>query len=88
MSSSVRIRECGVSRTSKTLLPAAAKEVYYRADIGNISTSWKTNYVTGYNVPSYEALLDNNFNDMLVEVRSELSSQKVWPMLSCQPLTP
>ena len=86
----------------KTLLPAAAKDVYYRDDIGNISTShmkvmddaveldlrprfplfggWKTHYVTGYNVPSYEyifykgdqhvlnmRLIDHIFDDMLVE---------------------
>ena len=60
----------------KTLFPAAAKDVYYRDDIGNISTihmkvmddpveldlrprfplfgGWKTDYVTGYNVPSYK----------------------------------
>ena len=57
----------------KTLFPAAAKDVYYRDDISNISTihmndpveldlrprfplfgGWKTDYVTGYNVPSYK----------------------------------
>jgi len=65
----------------KTILPASAKDVYYRDDIGNISTSnmyvkhdsveltlrprfplfggWKTRYVIGYNLPSYEYL----FND-------------------------
>merc|ERR1719266_905677 len=94
----------GVSsvKNFKTLLPAAAKDVYYRDDIGNISTSamrvlddaveldlrprfplfggWKTHYVMGYNVPSYEylynsgddfvlqmRLLDHIFDDMLVE---------------------
>jgi len=94
----------GVSsvKNFKTLLPAAAKDVYYRDDIGNISTShmkvmddaveldlrprfplfggWKTHYVTGYNVPSYEyifykgdqhvlnmRLIDHIFDDMLVE---------------------
>jgi len=86
----------------KTILPAAASDVYYRDDIGNISTSalrfledsvevelrprfplfggWKTHYVLGYNVPSYEylfskgdnfvlnmRLLDHIFDDMLVE---------------------
>merc|ERR1711864_7487 len=94
----------GVSsvKNFKTLLPAAAKDVYYRDDIGNISTShmkvmddaveldlrprfplfggWKTHYVVGYNVPSYEylfykgdvhvlnmSLVDHIFDDMLVE---------------------
>lgn len=86
----------------KTILPAAAKDVYYRDDIGNISTSnmwakhdsveltlrprfplfggWKTRYVLGYNVPSYEylfaegsnyalkmRLLDHVFDSMVVE---------------------
>merc|ERR1712080_557338 len=94
----------GVSsvKNFKTLLPAAAKDVYYRADIGNISTShlkvmddaveldlrprfplfggWKTHYVIGYNVPSYEyiffkgddhvlnmRLIDHIYDDMLIE---------------------
>merc|ERR1711990_1356820 len=94
----------GVSsvKNFKTLLPAAAKDVYYRDDIGNISTShlkvmddaveldlrprfplfggWKTHYVLGYNVPSYEylyntgddfvlsmRLIDHVFDDMLDE---------------------
>jgi len=94
----------GVSsvKNFKTLLPAAARDVYYRDDIGNISTShmkvmddaveldirprfplfggWKTHYVIGYNVPSYEylfykgdnhvlniRLVDHLFDDMLVE---------------------
>jgi len=93
----------GVSsvKNFKTLLPASAKNVYYRDDIGNISTShmkvmddaveldlrprfplfggWKTHYVVGYNVPSYEylfysgarhvlnmRLLDHVYDDMLV----------------------
>jgi len=86
----------------KTFLPASARDVYYRDDIGNISTSamkvkddyveldlrprfplfggWKTHYVLGYNVPSYEylyntgddfvlsmRLIDHVFDDMLVE---------------------
>merc|ERR1712156_1230430 len=89
-------------KSFKTFLPAAANGVYYRDDIGNISTSamrvlddavevdlrprfplfggWKTHYVLGYNVPSYEylynagddfvlkmRLLDHVFDDMLVE---------------------
>jgi len=94
----------GVSavKSFKTYLPASANGVYYRDDIGNISTSamrvmddaveldlrprfplfggWKTHYVLGYNVPSYEylynsgddfvlkmRLLDHVFDDMLVE---------------------
>merc|ERR1712141_95762 len=86
----------------KTFPPASARDVYYRDDIGNISTSamrvkddyveldlrprfplfggWKTHYVLGYNVPSYEylyntgddfvlsmRLIDHVFDDMLVE---------------------
>jgi len=86
----------------KTILPASAKDVYYRDDIGNISTSnmwtkhdsveltlrprfplfggWKTRYVIGYNVPSYEylfadgsnyalsmRLMDHVFDSMVVE---------------------
>lgn len=65
-------------KSFKTFLPASAKDVYYRDEIGNISTSnlkhrsdiaeleimprfplfggWKTNYIIGYNVPSYEYL--------------------------------
>merc|ERR1711915_559122 len=94
----------GVSsvKNFKTLLPAAARDVYYRDDIGNISTShmkvmddaveldlrprfplfggWKTHYVVGYNVPSYEyifykgdihvlnmRLVDHIYDDMLIE---------------------
>lgn len=94
----------GVSsvKNFKTLLPASARDVYYRDDIGNISTShmkvmddaveldlrprfplfggWKTHYVVGYNVPSYEylfykgdnhvlnmRLVDHLFDDMLIE---------------------
>lgn len=62
----------------QTILPAAAQDVYYRDEIGNISTShllilddsvemeirprfplfggWKTHYIIGYNLPSYEYL--------------------------------
>uniref|UniRef100_A0A672I160 Dolichyl-diphosphooligosaccharide--protein glycosyltransferase subunit 1 n=1 Tax=Salarias fasciatus TaxID=181472 RepID=A0A672I160_SALFA len=61
-----------------TILPASAQDVYYRDEIGNISTShlqvlddsvevevrprfplfggWKTHYIIGYNLPSYEYL--------------------------------
>nr|CAG4640798.1 EOG090X04O4 [Eulimnadia texana] len=70
--------QSGVSsvKNFKTVLPALATDVYYRDEIGNISTSnlretddavelelrprfplfggWKTHYVVGYNVPSYE----------------------------------
>ena len=84
------------------MLSVTAKDVYYRDDIGNISTSalrpledsvevelrprfplfggWKTHYLLGYNVPSYEylfhkgddfalnmRLVDHIFDDMLVE---------------------
>ena len=96
--------QSGVSsiKNFKTLLPASSSDVYYRDDIGNISTShmkvmddaveldlrprfplfggWKTHYVIGYNVPSYEylfysgsqhvlnmRLVDHIFDDMLVE---------------------
>ncbi|XP_030893905.1 dolichyl-diphosphooligosaccharide--protein glycosyltransferase subunit 1-like [Leptonychotes weddellii] len=63
---------------SQTILPAAAQDVYYRDEIGNVSTShllilddsvemeirprfplfggWKTHYIVGYNLPSYEYL--------------------------------
>uniref|UniRef100_A0A2I2ZE75 Dolichyl-diphosphooligosaccharide--protein glycosyltransferase subunit 1 n=1 Tax=Gorilla gorilla gorilla TaxID=9595 RepID=A0A2I2ZE75_GORGO len=63
---------------TKTILPAAAQDVYYRDEIGNVSTShllilddsvemeirprfplfggWKTHYIVGYNLPSYEYL--------------------------------
>uniref|UniRef100_A0A914X1M5 Dolichyl-diphosphooligosaccharide--protein glycosyltransferase subunit 1 n=1 Tax=Plectus sambesii TaxID=2011161 RepID=A0A914X1M5_9BILA len=89
-------------KSYKTLLPAASKDVYYRDEIGNISTSnlrqteeaveleirprfplyggWKTNYVIGYNTPSYEYLyssgghfalrmrfLDHVFDNAVVE---------------------
>ncbi|XP_076763080.1 dolichyl-diphosphooligosaccharide--protein glycosyltransferase subunit 1 [Xylocopa sonorina] len=85
-----------------TILPAAASDIYYRDEIGNISTShtrikkdsvelnlrprfplfggWKTKYIVGYNVPSYEylfhsgdqytlemRLLDHVFDDMVVD---------------------
>uniref|UniRef100_A0A4W3JWC4 Dolichyl-diphosphooligosaccharide--protein glycosyltransferase subunit 1 n=1 Tax=Callorhinchus milii TaxID=7868 RepID=A0A4W3JWC4_CALMI len=72
--------DSGISsvKSFKTILPAAAQDVYYRDEIGNISTShlvvlddsvemevrprfplfggWKTHYVVGYNLPSYEYL--------------------------------
>lgn len=75
-----REQNSGISsiKAFKTILPAAARDVYYRDDIGNISTSnmyvkhdsveltlrprfplfggWKTRYVIGYNLPSYEYL--------------------------------
>ncbi|XP_069912309.1 LOW QUALITY PROTEIN: dolichyl-diphosphooligosaccharide--protein glycosyltransferase subunit 1-like [Oryctolagus cuniculus] len=65
-------------RSFKTILPAAAQDVYYRGEISNVSTShllilddsvemeirprfplfggWKTHYIVGYNLPSYEYL--------------------------------
>jgi len=96
-------RDQGASvKSFKTLLPAAARDVYYRDEIGNISTSnlkdlddamelelrprfplfggWKTHYVLGYNVPSYQYLyhsgdrfvlklrfIDHIFDDQVVE---------------------
>ncbi|CAG5136260.1 unnamed protein product [Candidula unifasciata] len=86
----------------KTSLPASAHDVYYRDEIGNISTSnlresdesvevelrprfplfggWKTRYILGYNVPSYEYLfnkgdhyalkirfIDHIYDDMVVD---------------------
>ncbi|KAM8930812.1 dolichyl-diphosphooligosaccharide--protein glycosyltransferase subunit 1 [Pelodytes ibericus] len=72
--------DSGISsvKSFKTILPAAAQDVYYRDEIGNISTShllilddsvemeirprfplfggWKTHYLIGYNLPSYEYL--------------------------------
>lgn len=96
--------QSGVSSVKgfKTLLPPAAADVYYRDEIGNISTSnlrdngdvvelelrprfplfggWRTHYVIGYNVPSYEflyssgnhfvlqmKLIDHVFDDMVVD---------------------
>ena len=82
----------GVSsvKSFKTYLPASANGVYYRDDIGNISTSamrvlddaveldlrprfplfggWKTHYVMGYNVPSYEYLY-NSGDDFILKMR-------------------
>lgn len=89
-------------KSFKTVLPASAKDVYYRDEIGNISTSnlredddlvevelrprfplfggWKSHYILGYNVPSYEYLfvkgdqyvlnlrfLDHVFDDQVVD---------------------
>ncbi|XP_059148604.1 dolichyl-diphosphooligosaccharide--protein glycosyltransferase subunit 1-like [Physella acuta] len=86
----------------KTSLPASARDVYYRDEIGNISTSnmkeldesvdvelrprfplfggWKTRYILGYNVPSYEYLyykgdnyalkmrfVDHIYDDMVID---------------------
>ncbi|CAG0884410.1 unnamed protein product [Darwinula stevensoni] len=86
----------------KTVLPASSRHVYYRDEIGNISTShlreledsvevilrprfplfggWKTHYLLGYSVPSYEylftsgeefvlemRLLDHVFDDVVVD---------------------
>ncbi|KAL7986108.1 hypothetical protein Chor_011274 [Crotalus horridus] len=74
--------DSGISsvKSFKTILPAAAQDVYYRDEIGNISTShllvlddsvemeirprfplfggWKTHYMIGYNLPSYEYLFN------------------------------
>uniref|UniRef100_A0A8C8FF46 Dolichyl-diphosphooligosaccharide--protein glycosyltransferase subunit 1 n=1 Tax=Oncorhynchus tshawytscha TaxID=74940 RepID=A0A8C8FF46_ONCTS len=75
-----RQSDSGISsvKSFKTILPASAQDVYYRDEIGNISTShlqiledsvevevrprfplfggWKTHYILGYNLPSYEYL--------------------------------
>ncbi|KAJ8259828.1 hypothetical protein GJAV_G00173950 [Gymnothorax javanicus] len=75
-----RQSDSGISsvKSFKTILPASAQDVYYRDEIGNISTShllvledsvevevrprfplfggWKTHYLIGYNLPSYEYL--------------------------------
>ncbi|KAJ8867481.1 hypothetical protein PR048_031283 [Dryococelus australis] len=87
-----RESQSGVSsiKAIKTILPAAATDVYYRDEIGNISTSnmrilsdsveldlrprfplfggWKTHYVIGYNLPSYEYLF-NSKDDYLLKMR-------------------
>lgn len=96
--------QSGVSsvKSFRTILPAAASDVYYRDEIGNISTShfrslsdsvevdlrprfplfggWKTEYILGYNIPSYEYLfssgsqyvlkirfIDHIFDDMIID---------------------
>ncbi|XP_005992605.1 dolichyl-diphosphooligosaccharide--protein glycosyltransferase subunit 1 [Latimeria chalumnae] len=96
--------DSGISsiKSFKTILPAAAQDVYYRDEIGNISTShllvlddsvemevrprfplfggWKTHYIVGYNLPSYEYLynlgdqyalkmrfVDHVFDDQVVD---------------------
>lgn len=73
-----RLPELTESPSLQTILPAAAQDVYYRDEIGNVSTShllilddsvemeirprfplfggWKTHYILGYNLPSYEYL--------------------------------
>lgn len=79
----------GVSsvKSFRTVLPASAMDVYYRDEIGNISTShmkvlddsveldirprfplfggWKTHYVLGYYVPTYEYLYNSGDNYVL-----------------------
>ncbi|EPB80392.1 ribophorin I [Ancylostoma ceylanicum] len=84
----------------KTVLPASAKDIYYRDEIGNISTSavrlradsvdvdikprsllisclfsrfplfggWRTSYIIGYNVPSFEYLY-NKGNEYALKMR-------------------
>lgn len=74
----------GSVKSFKTILPASASDVYYRDEIGNISTShlsvledsievdlrprfplfggWKTHYVLGYYVPTYEYLFNSGEN--------------------------
>ncbi|KAI5718338.1 hypothetical protein M8J77_019701 [Diaphorina citri] len=77
-------------KSFKTILPAAASDVYYRDEIGNISTShyrvlsdavevdlrprfplfggWKTIYILGYNIPSYEYLF-NSGSQYVLKIR-------------------
>ncbi|KAG8228540.1 hypothetical protein J437_LFUL008997 [Ladona fulva] len=107
----IEVSHWGNIAVEETLLPASASDVYYRDQIGNISTShmrilsdsveldvrprfplfggWKTHYVIGYNVPSYEylfnsgddyllkmRLLDHAFDDMVVD---ELVTKVILP---------
>ncbi|MGH0178578.1 UNVERIFIED_CONTAM: hypothetical protein FKN15_077869 [Acipenser sinensis] len=99
-----RQSDSGISsiKSFTTILPAAAQDVYYRDEIGNISTShllvlddsvemeirprfplfggWKTHYMVGYNLPSYEylynlgdqyalkmRLVDHVFDDQVID---------------------
>ncbi|CAL8338314.1 unnamed protein product [Lota lota] len=99
-----RQSDSGISsvKSFKTILPASAQDVYYRDEIGNISTShlqvledsvevevrprfplfggWKTHYMIGYNLPSYEylytlgdqyalkmRLVDHVFDDQVID---------------------
>lgn len=77
-------------KSFKTILPASAGDIYYRDEIGNISTShlsvledsvevdlrprfplfggWKTHYVLGYYVPTYEYLF-NLGNEYALKMR-------------------
>ncbi|UJR22106.1 hypothetical protein I4U23_025171 [Adineta vaga] len=77
-------------KTFKTSLPASARDIYYRDEIGNVSTShvremqdqveveirprfplyggWKTHYILGYNVPSYQYLY-NKGNQYVLKMR-------------------
>ncbi|CAF5058870.1 unnamed protein product, partial [Rotaria magnacalcarata] len=77
-------------KTFKTSLPASARDIYYRDEIGNVSTShvkemqdqveveirprfplfggWRTHYMLGYNVPSYQYLF-NKGNQYVLKMR-------------------
>uniref|UniRef100_T1JMK6 Dolichyl-diphosphooligosaccharide--protein glycosyltransferase subunit 1 n=1 Tax=Strigamia maritima TaxID=126957 RepID=T1JMK6_STRMM len=77
-------------KSFKTVLPASAMDVYYRDEIGNISTShlrnlddavevdlrprfplfggWKTHYILGYNLPSYEYMY-NSGDEFVIKMR-------------------
>ncbi len=81
--------ESGLSsvKSFKTILPGTASNIYYRDEIGNISTShlynlenavevdlrprfplfggWNTQYVLGYNIPSYTYLYTKGDNYLL-----------------------
>uniref|UniRef100_A0A8C5N4A7 Dolichyl-diphosphooligosaccharide--protein glycosyltransferase subunit 1 n=1 Tax=Leptobrachium leishanense TaxID=445787 RepID=A0A8C5N4A7_9ANUR len=53
--------DSGISsvKSFKTILPAAAQDVYYRDEIRPrfpLFGGWKTHYLIGYNLPSYEYL--------------------------------
>jgi len=78
-------------KSFKTSLPASARDVYYRDEIGNISTSalrelddsvevelrprfplfggWKTHYMLGYNVPSYQYLYTDGGDKFVLKMR-------------------
>lgn len=80
----------------QTILPASAQDVYYRDEIGNISTShlqvledsvevevrprfplfggWKTHYIIGYNLPSYEYLYTLGASFLMKASNVELTS--------------
>lgn len=84
----------------QTILPASAQDVYYRDEIGNISTShlqvledsvevevrprfplfggWKTHYIIGYNLPSYEYLYTLGASFLMKASNVELTSHHAY----------